>query len=140
MMLCTKLKSSLSQGALTQHSHPLRQMLTAVTLISRVFNASSTKISQPLGTILSASVSSIVDLFRALAPVAQAEMMALSPALRIRFANDCAYLAADVEQLASSAKDIDNSLAAKLLDASERLATVGEQWFDDCLVCICMTS
>lgn len=58
--------------------------------------------------------------------------MALSPALRIRFANDCTYLAGEVEQLASSVTD--DSFAGKLLDASERLSAVGEQWFDDCLV------
>jgi centromere/kinetochore protein ZW10 len=79
------------------------------------------------------SIASILDLFRALVPVVQAEMMALSPALRIRFANDCTYLAADVSELASTVRDHE-ALSAKLVDASERLGIVGEQWFDDCLV------
>lgn len=79
------------------------------------------------------SIVSVLDLFRALVPVVQAEMMTLSPALRIRFANDCAYLAADVLELASTIHD-DEVLSAKVVDASERLGTIGEQWFDDCLV------
>lgn len=91
------------------------------------------KSGSPLGSLLMSSISTILDLFRALAPVEQSEMMALSPALRIRFANDCSYLASDVDQLASSIQ-LNSELSAKLAGASERLATVGEQWFDDCLV------
>lgn len=102
-------------------------------LNARLFLPAVGDVSQPIGSLLTASITSILDLFRALVPVAQAEMMALSPALRIRFANDCTYLAADVSQLATSFRD-NEALFAKLADANERLATVGEQWFDDCLV------
>lgn len=99
----------------------------------RLFPSAASDTSQPIGTLLVASITSILDLFRALVPAAQGEMMAISPALRIRFANDCRYLAADVSDIACSVHD-NEALPAKFIGASERLAIVGEQWFDDCLV------
>jgi centromere/kinetochore protein ZW10 len=100
---------------------------------ARLFPPAVGDASQPIGSLLTTSIASILDLYRALVPVVQAEMMGLSPALRIRFANDCTYLAADVSQLATSFRD-NEALFAKLADANERLVTVGEQWLDDCLV------
>ena len=87
-----------------------------------------------LGELLSATTASIFDLFRALTPVVQAEMMELSPSLRMRFSNDCYHLSSEVARISTLLSPAASELHSKLEEAGDKLAVVAEQRFDAELV------
>ncbi|KAF8311340.1 hypothetical protein DL93DRAFT_2115966 [Clavulina sp. PMI_390] len=92
-----------------------------------------------VGKTLTTAIPSVMEIFRALAPLSQSEMMALSPALKIRFANDCTWLAGALEALGSSmvaggsGGELEGDARKKLEETSEKMALMGEQWLDECI-------
>ncbi|KIY62088.1 hypothetical protein CYLTODRAFT_494881 [Cylindrobasidium torrendii FP15055 ss-10] len=84
--------------------------------VSSVFGARATP-----GRILSSAAPSILDLYRAMYPVASNKGLKTSLDLPIRFANNCLWLAGEVEKL----------LGERMQEISGAFKVLGETWFDD---------
>lgn len=94
------------------------------------------------GQLLLAAVPSILDLYRALYPIAHADT--LGPTLEtgvtysaneaMQFSNDCKYLSQEGQRLEREIAELDaQSAKTKLGETDERLKVVSETWFDDAL-------
>jgi len=88
--------------------------------------------SQARGAVLLQSAPFVLDLFCALYPVKNMQVLRDSVVRSMVFANDCLYLGACATELAG--KERDQSVKENLAEAAERLSVLGESWFEGTVV------
>jgi len=88
--------------------------------------------SQARGAVLLQSAPFILDLFCALYPVKNTQVLEDSVVRSMVFANDCVYLGTRATKLAG--KERDQNVRENLAEAAERLDVLGESWFEDTIV------
>ncbi|OCH91473.1 hypothetical protein OBBRIDRAFT_886899 [Obba rivulosa] len=87
--------------------------------------------SSPSGSIISQSAPLVLDLFRALYPVAHQPDFDASPKRSMRFSNDCLYLGNELKGIVAKTNMNIPVIIIKLQDGVERLKLVGNSWFDE---------
>ncbi|KAG5647875.1 hypothetical protein DXG03_007799 [Asterophora parasitica] len=96
---------------------------------SSLFSSSSAS-SSALGSTLLLTASGILDLYRALYPVKFVRELATAEQ-GMRFANDCAYLATEVERLKPLLDTQETAVLSRLEDCGSRFKVLSESWFHD---------
>lgn len=89
--------------------------------------------SSPVGHILSQTATQVLELYRALYPVAAAAKLAGSPKQAMSFSNDCMWLSDQVQQI-SSRKTVPAATSQKLIEDGEIFKLLSESWYDDAIV------
>lgn len=94
---------------------------------------SSTSHHTPVGSILSQTSSFVLELYRALYPVAFASTLSTSPERAFYFSNDCLWLSGEVKHISNSSK-FPPSAKDKLVEAHDRLRVIADSWYEDSIV------
>jgi len=102
----------------------------AADLLSSGILSSHISSTSQVGGVIGPTATSILDLYRALYPVHAKSKLANSAKWRVLFSNNCIWLSGEVKRLASR-KDILFHTKEKLDDCTERLAAVGELWYEE---------
>ncbi|GLB41696.1 putative centromere/kinetochore Zw10 [Lyophyllum shimeji] len=98
---------------------------------SSALHSSSAATSSPLGSIILLSAPSVLDLYRGLYPVKFARELA-DAEQGMRFANDCAFLATEVERVRGALQRTTAAVVGERMDECERCFRVlSESWFHD---------
>ncbi|KAI0940945.1 hypothetical protein AcV7_003180 [Taiwanofungus camphoratus] len=84
-----------------------------------------------LGNLISYAASSVLELFRALYPVAFALELGASPKRMMRFSNDCLYLCGEVDRILVQQSQVTASSKEKLQECKDCLKLLGDSWFDE---------
>ncbi|KAG5636865.1 hypothetical protein H0H81_006587 [Sphagnurus paluster] len=96
---------------------------------SSLFPSSSS--SSSVGTTLLLSAPAILDLHRALYPIKFSKELA-APEMGMRYANDCAYLAGEVERIKDSLRrDTAAIVGERLRECARHFRVLSESWFQD---------
>ncbi|EJD47988.1 hypothetical protein AURDEDRAFT_183735 [Auricularia subglabra TFB-10046 SS5] len=117
-----------------------RSAITALDVAKRALSEGKELAASPIfdeqtptrgGSALSQASSSVLDLFRALAPVKETPPFGGSSSLALRYSNDCQHLSHAARQLAA---DTEEARCKDLLeDTSGRLQECSTHWFEDTL-------
>ncbi|KAF5373242.1 hypothetical protein D9615_007430 [Tricholomella constricta] len=91
---------------------------------------SSSSESAALGSILLFSAPAVLDLHRALYPVKFAKELT-SAEQGMRFANDCTFLAREVERVKGSLRDMDAVVSERMGECARCFRVLAESWFHD---------
>jgi protein transport protein DSL1/ZW10 len=87
------------------------------------------------GQLLIAAAPSILDLLRALYPIAHSTSLARDPNLAMLWSNDCKFLSDEVAKLRHR-----HGLASteeRWPETADKLKALGELCYDDVVVCLC---
>ncbi|THG95092.1 hypothetical protein EW026_g6495 [Hermanssonia centrifuga] len=85
--------------------------------------------SSPIGTWISQTTASVLDLYRALYPVAAFALLESSPKYSMRFSNDCWWLYQELAHI--KAQDTPSGAYDKLKDCQERFKVLADSWFEE---------
>ncbi len=88
--------------------------------------------SSPIGTWISQTTASVLDLYRALYPVAAFALLESSPKYSMRFSNDCWWLYQELAHI--KAQDTPSGAYDKLKDCQERFKVLADSWFEETVV------
>ncbi|KAG6888664.1 hypothetical protein C0995_006782 [Termitomyces sp. Mi166 len=92
--------------------------------------SSSAQTLTPVGTILLLTAPAILDLHRALYPIKFSKALQ-SPEVGMRYANDCAFLAGEVERVKHGATTV---VAERLGECAECLRVLSDSWYHDVII------
>lgn len=88
------------------------------------------------GQLLIAAAPLMLDLYRALYPVAHSTSLLRDPTLVMRMSIDCKFLSTEVAKLCHSHGP---ASAERWLETAERLMTLGELCYENAMVCLCIS-
>lgn len=94
---------------------------------------STTSHHAPVGSILGQTSSFVLELYRALYPVAFANSLSISPKRAFCYANDCLWLSNEVKRV-SHLSNFPLSIKDKLGEGQDRLRAVADSWYEDSIV------
>jgi protein transport protein DSL1/ZW10 len=126
--IATLVKGTLDEGRALADSRLFVQFLSSISF--PLVNGPQSSFTQ--GSLLTASASSILDLYRALYPVAFMQTLQGSSSKAMQFSNDCAYLHSEISKLNPISSN--DASWERFTDSTERLKVLGESWYIDTVV------
>lgn len=85
-------------------------------------------------TLILQTAASVLDLYRALYPIALATPLSERPGLAMRFSNDCLYIVGELRSSRRISKMSEAAAKAQLIDSIEATKALGDWWFAETIV------